>query len=265
MRQICLSMLLCGVAFAQNPQPKLAFEVASIKPGSPGDMRQLIQSGKLFYTVDDSSANLGSYSLHALIVLAFRLPDDQVVQPGWTNDVRFDIHAKLPAGGKKEQVPEMLQTLLAERFGLIVHHDQKVLPVYLMTVAKDGPKFRESTGEDETAAGCNGGFHKVCSQATMAGLAAMLTSFGKMSAPGALDRPVVDATGLAGKYDFVFDSGRVGGRVARSTEPQPTPAADAEVVSYLDAVKVLGLRLEPAKHTFDILVLDHVERVPTEN
>ena len=261
MQRICLPMLLCGFAFAQNPQAKLAFEVASIKPGPPGDMMQLFQSGKVFYAVDDSTANIGSYSLHALIVGAFQVPDDQVVQPGWTNDVRFDIHAKLPAGGKKEQLPEMMQTLLAERFGLIVHHDQKVLPVYLMTVAKDGPKFRESTA-DETARGCDGGFHKVCGQTTMEGLADMLTRFGKVSAPGALDRPVIDATGLAGKYDFVFDSGRRGAVLG---EPQPSPAADVDVVGYADALKALGLRLEPAKHTFDILVVDHVERAPTEN
>jgi uncharacterized protein (TIGR03435 family) len=85
----------------------------------------------------------------------------------------------------------------------------------------------------------------------MASLAIMLSRFSKVNAPGALDRPVIDATGLTGKYDFVFESGREG--------------AGADVVSYADALKALGLKLEPTKHTYDVLVVDHVERTPTEN
>jgi uncharacterized protein (TIGR03435 family) len=149
---------------------------------------------------------------------------------------------------------------------LAFHHDQRVLPVYALTVGKDGPKFHESTEEDSARFGCNGGVHKLCRHVTMENLATMLTRFSRMGSPGALDRPVVDMTGLTKTYDFNFDNGRVGGgRGAGGGRGTGDPPADAEIISAFDGVKALGLKLDPAKHTYDILVINHVERVPTEN
>ena len=239
----CL-LLTAAMAMGQT------FEAISIKPGAPGFPS---------YHVDDSTANIGSMSLRGLIQIAYRLPDDQVIQPDWTQDQRFDVHATLPAGAKKEQVPEMLQAMLIERFDLKVHHEQKEMPVYALTVAKDGPKFKESPAEDKTDPGCNGGYRKVCGQVTMESFAILLSRFAKMNAPGAPDKPVIDQTGLTGKYDFVFESGREGG--GRSAEP----IAGAGIVTYAEALKTLGLKFEPTKHTYDILIVDHVERTPTEN
>lgn len=253
MRAVAFILLTAAIAMSQ------AFEAVSIRPGPPGSGIELMQLGKIFYRVDDTTVNIGAMALRGLIPLAFRLPDDQVVQPDWTQDARFDIQAKIPAGASKEKIPEMLQTMLTERFGLKVHHEQKEMPVYALTVAKDGPKFKESPAEDKTDPGCNGGYRKVCGQVTMESFAILLSRSSKMKAPGAPDRPVIDATGLAGKYDFVFESGREGN--GRSADP----VAGAEVVTYADALKALGLKLEPTKHAYDILVVDHVERAPTEN
>ena len=271
MIRICLPLLFCGLAIAQSPPAKPVFEVASVRPGPPGAPMQLFRSGKVYVKIDDARVSIGSMSLASVIQMAFQLPVDQIIQPDWTDELRFDIQATLPQGAAKEQVPGMLQTLLAERFKLAVHHEEKELPVYVLTVAKDGPKFHESTEEDQAKWGCNGGFRKVCRHVTMENLAALMSNPVRMAEkypafanmPGALDRRVVDMTGLKGAWDFELVSGRDNG--GRRGGDAPAPAADTDVVSMFDAMKALGLKLEPAKHTYEILVVDHVERIPTEN
>ncbi len=261
MKRIFPCMILCGLAFGQSRPDKLSFEVASVRPGPPGNLMELAQSGKMFLNIDDTRVSMGSISLPAIIQRAYEVPQDQISGPDWLMEQRFDVQAKLPAGARKEQVPEMLRTLLAERFRLAVHHDPRTLPVYTLTIAKDGPKFHESTEEDRAKWGCNGGFHKLCRHVGMQDLAIMLTRFSRMpGVPGAVDRPVVDMTGLTGVYDFDFDNGRVGGGRGVSAEP-----GDDEIISAFDGVKRLGLKLEPGKHTYDYIVIDHVEKVPTEN
>jgi uncharacterized protein (TIGR03435 family) len=252
-RTIAYLLFAAAIAPGQSTPARLSFEAVSIEPGPPGT------AGAIFYRVDDSTVSTGGMSLRNFIPLAFRLPDDQVIQPDWTLDAHFDIRAKLPAGATKEQVPEMLQAMLAERFALKAHHEQRETPVYALTVARAGPKFKESSAEEKTGGGCSGGYRKVCEQVTMSSFAIMLSRFSRVNAPGAPDRPVIDATGLTGKYDFVFESGREGN--GRGTGP----VSDADVIGYADGLKALGLKLEPTKHTYDFLVVDHVERAPTEN
>ncbi len=107
--------------------------------------------------------------------MAYRIPQDRITGPCWMGEQRFDILAKLPDGASKEQVPEMLRTLLEDRFKLVVHHEQKLVPVYLLEMGKDGPKIHESTAEDSAYADCNGGFHKICRKMSMEDLAVFLT------------------------------------------------------------------------------------------
>lgn len=257
----------CAILLSQSARSP-TFEVASVKPSPPHKVPSMANVRE---QIDSSRVQIESYSLSLLIQMAFRLPEDQIVAPGWMAEQRFDIQAKLPPGSSVGEVPEMLQTLLAERFKLAVHHDQKVRQVYAMTVAKGGPKFHESTGESSAKnsdpGACNGGFHKVCREVTMEVLARPLTMNSRYpNMPGALDRPVIDMTGLKGTYDFSLDQGVVGGGRVRSGDAPPAPSAtEPEVVTVFDALKVLGLKLEPTRHTYDILVIDHVERVPTEN
>jgi uncharacterized protein (TIGR03435 family) len=278
MKRTYLAVLLCSSAFSQTPAAKPAFEVASIKPGlsgniTPAQFQSAIQSGRFRSLIDNARVDLGSISLEALIEMAYRIPQDRLTGPGWMGEQRFDILAKLPEGATKDQVPEMLQTLLEERFKLVVHHDQKVVPVYALEVGKDGPKFHESTAEDSAYAACNGGFHKICRKMSMEDLAAHLTFISQRMAsmPGVLewgiDRPVVDMTGLKGVYDFTMDYGRgvAGGGGRGGPGAAAPPPTDGTPRSVIEAVKDLGLKLEPIKHTFDNLVVDHVERVPTEN
>jgi uncharacterized protein (TIGR03435 family) len=263
-RRICFAALVSSLVFAQNPAGgKLAFEVASVRT-APAD--------PYYYKVDDSRADMGGVSLSELLHTAYRNPWD-VVEPDWLAHQTFELHAKFPAGATKEQLPEMLQTFLADRFGLKAHHEERTIPVYAMTVAKGGPKFQASPPGDTTDAGtCNGGFRKQCRQVTMEDLARTLSMPSRMAAKypefanmaGALDRPVVDMTGLTGKYTFELVAGRVGGGRAGGGRGAPADP-DAEIVSVVDAVKTLGLKLDATKHTYDIIVVDHIERTPTEN
>jgi uncharacterized protein (TIGR03435 family) len=243
---------------AQQAPAKLAFEVASIKPGSPGSPIELARSGRRYVKIDDAQAAFGSIQLAGLIQMAYGLPFDQVKGPDWLSDVRFDVQAKLPAGAKKEQVPEMLQTLLEERFKLTVHHDPRAIPVFVLALAKDGPKFRASAAEDPTKAGCTGMVHKVCHKLTMDDLVDMLNLPFRAGMRWGVERLVMDATDLHGSYDFGFDYGPTG-------PVGDTDTSTASVSTAFDAVRALGLKLEPSERTFDFIVVDHIERVPTEN
>jgi uncharacterized protein (TIGR03435 family) len=266
-------IILCRLAVGQTPAAKLAFEVASIKPDASGRLTPAdIASGRIHSFVDDQRADFGAISLSTLIQMAYGFPDDRITRPAWVAEQRFNIQAKLPEGAKKQQVPEMLQALLAERFKLAVHQEKKIVPVYFLTVSKDGPKLKTSTAADDVQIGCNGGFRKVCQKMTMQALAESLTTMGRLNAlmVGAdaslgIDRPVIDMTRLSGVYDFILEYGqaRGGGRGGPGTASPPP--ADAAPRSVFDAVKDLGLRLDAGKNEFDSLIVDHVERTPTEN
>ena len=120
-----IGIALAGLCAAQQ------FEVASVKPsGTPPH---------LVYAIDSSRVDIGFTPLKSLIVLAYRVQAYQVDGPDWLASARFDLLAKLPAGATKEQVPEMLRALLAERFRLVAHHENKEQQVYALLPGKDGP------------------------------------------------------------------------------------------------------------------------------
>jgi uncharacterized protein (TIGR03435 family) len=276
MKAAFLGLFLSILAAGQTPAAKPAFEVASIRPGlsgnlNPSQFQSAVQAGTFHQLIDDSRIDLGSVPLLNLILMAYRVPQDRITGPSWIMEPtqRFDVQAKLPAGATKAQVPEMLQTLLEERFKLAVHHDQRVVSVYALTVAKDGPKLQASAADDPSAPACNGGFRKVCRKMTMEGLANLFTRMSEMnvSLEGGIDRPVLDQTGLPGAYDFILEYGRdrgAGGRSGPSVAPAAVPS-EGTTRSVFEAVKDLGLKLDSIKHTFDILVVDRVERTPTAN
>ena len=255
MKRTYLALLLGSLAGAQGTAPKPTFEVASIKPLAPAAATERMNRK----VIDDSQVSLGNVTLATLVALAYRVPLDQVVGPDWTTQQRFDVQATLPNGSSKDNVPEMLQTLLAERFKLSIHHDQKTTQVYSLTVGKDGRKFHESLDSDSAQPGCMGGLHKVCHKTTVDELVNVLNLpfRARMGAGWAVDQLVVDTTGLKGEYDFTFDYGRSG--------PPDAANADSDLFTAFDAVKSLGLKLEPTKQANEIIVVDHIERLPTAN
>ena len=125
-------VLAVGVASAAAQQAALSFDVASVKPSGPLDFQKILSGGRrLGVRMDAGRVDIDGLPLSEIINIAFRVKSYQVTGPSWLgaggmmNAERFDIHATLPAGATTEQVPEMLQALLAERFKLAFHREQK--------------------------------------------------------------------------------------------------------------------------------------------
>ncbi len=137
--RVC-SALTVAVSFAGGA---MAFEVASVKPAAPQPPGQF----RISMGGDPGRVDYQGVSLKILIERAYQIKSYQVTGPDWLDSERFDVVAKLPDGAKPEDVPKMLQTLLAERFKLTVHREQKTLPVYALGVGKNGPKLQKSGGE----------------------------------------------------------------------------------------------------------------------
>jgi uncharacterized protein (TIGR03435 family) len=247
----------CGLLFGQAAPP--AFEVASIRTGAPFSM-DLLRSGGIGMNIEPGRVVIHSWSFADLIGAAYQVRTDQIDGPDWMNALRFDVQAKMPEGTTAGQVPEMLQALLAARFQLRARRSQKEMPVYVLTAKKGGPRLQESAPGDTTPSGCatiNGG-HRLCHRMTMAGLADLLTQLSRMYAampPGGMnwgiEAPTVDMTGLTAAYDFAMDYG-----------PGSEETGGGSVI---DAVDRLGLKLEKQKRPYDLIVVEHLEKVPTEN
>src|SRR5215510_14863912 len=141
MKSILLLAAL-AVAHAQSP----AFDVVSIKLSPPAAGSTVGSRGGPG-TRTPGGWTCQNMSLYNIVWIAFNLRSQQLVAPDWMNEPRFDITAKIPEGDTREEFYLMFQKTLAERFGLKVHHDRKEVQGYELTVAKNGPKFKESGAE----------------------------------------------------------------------------------------------------------------------
>lgn len=228
------------------------------------------------------------------LTVAFRVKIYQISGPDWIGSERYDISAKIPAGAKEDQVPEMLQALLVERFQLKTHKEKKDFPVYALIVAKSGLKAKPTPQDaqpqtDEAprpAVNVTGGGGPrgvninmgngssfsladnkfVARKLTMAQLAETLARFE--------DRPVVDITGVEGAYDLEleFTAEDYRAMLIRSAvaagvtlPPEALKLMESSGDSLLTALEKAGLRLEPRKAPLDVVVIDHMSKTPTEN
>ena len=142
-------MMFASVAgFSQTLPARPEFEVASVRPSAPPTDRVNIGMH-----VDGARVSCTYLSLKDYIRIAHRVKDYQVTGPEWLASERFDIAATLPAGAAREQVPEMLQALLAERFQVKLHRDMKEFPVYSLTLAKGGLRMKESPLDPDADSG----------------------------------------------------------------------------------------------------------------
>jgi uncharacterized protein (TIGR03435 family) len=270
-----LAIATAGLCHAQTPA-KLRFEVASIKPSpTPPGIR---------YLIDDHRIDFGAIPLSGVVGIAFDVPSWRLTIPEWTRTAGFDILASLPKGATKDQVPQMLQTLLAERFGLVIHHETKEQQVVALIQGKGGAKladaaadnndrtfvtgratlFRFSTPEDNgswTISAKDGRSVLDAQRITMSELAGLLT------ARRFFDDPVIDMTGLRGYWQVRFDVPKNNGAMRANLAAQGVqlPPEDPEGVSLEGSLRKLGLDLEHRKAPVDYLVVDHLERQPTEN
>jgi uncharacterized protein (TIGR03435 family) len=234
----------------------LNFEVATIKPSVPGAPGQSILVGRggsnLFTTTNTT--------LNDLLIFAYGVHPKQITGgPGWLESDKFDITAKPEQPGVPDatQLRTMVQKLLVERFGLTFHREKKELSAYTITVGKNGPKLsKNETGGILPGFGGRGPGAIGVRNSTMGEFAGFLQA-------RILDRPVVDDTGLSGKFDFTLE-----------WRPDPTqagpnaPQLPAEVASRSDIFTAfqeqIGLKLEATKAPVEVLVIDKVQK-PSEN
>jgi uncharacterized protein (TIGR03435 family) len=255
MVRIATLLLTVAAGTAVWCQTGLSFEVASIKPAQV-QTGELIRSGKAHIgtKINPARVDFGSASLVSLIARACRVEGYQVFGPGWLDDARFDIQATLPAGSSTEQVPEMLRSLLEDRFKLTFHRETKEFSVYALVVGTRGPKLTQvPTGYDPEPTN-----HR--RPLTVNAYCFWLQL--------ALDRPVIDETHLAGEY--VFDMTLVMSDVTKNTLARLNTGIAGEASEPIGgrafhAVEALGLKLEPHKRALPVIVVDGIEKAPTEN
>jgi uncharacterized protein (TIGR03435 family) len=265
---VCASIAACSLALAQQPAAKIAFDVVSIKPSAPQPMNQ-IRMGR---SSDPGRARFTAFSLRDYVRVAYRVKDFQVQGPEWMDSARFDVEGKFPEGATEAQVPEMLQSMLADRFKLTVHTEKKDHAVFALVASKGGAKLKPAENPTEGAPGGRGGpgrggvmmqvddagAHLKAPSATLANLTEVMSRFS--------ERPIVDMTGIEGQYDFdlVLSTEAIrGGRGPGG--PAPTDAASDGPGTIHEAVQKYGLKLEPRKMAMDIVTVDHIEKTPPEN
>lgn len=234
------------------------FEVATIKPTKPDEQRTfLVVRGTQFQVVN--------FSLAGLVKFAYDVQDKQIVNgPDWMSSEKFDIDAKpdVPGTPNGEQLKEMVRKLLADRFALSFHKDERDMSAYVLTVGKDGPKMRENTSNPNGLPGLFFG-----PIGTLHVMNATMQNFTGLMQSAVLDRPVVDRTGLKGRWDFTLkwtpDESQFAGMGVKipppsADDPNPPPPLFTAIREQLD------LKLDAEKTNVPVLVIDHVDH-PSPN
>jgi len=295
---ICLTA--CAV-LAQAPTPAPAFEVAVIKPVPADYLNATIQAGQMPHTgvtIDKTRVDMGYQSLAQIIVRAYEVAPFQIAGPDYLKIEKFDILAKIPNGATEEQVPQMLRTLLEERFSLTVHKETRELPVYALVIGKNGLKsMKPATAEEQSPEPQesdrinNTPIGRIIMRQTKNGGVAFMPGIGVMNvSPGpngehiemsnltmsrlaqllmtGSDRLIVDKTGLKGSYQVAFDEpmNAPGPQATGSGEGNSAGSALSPALNPMfQAVEAIGLKLESQKGPVEMLVVDHTEKTPTEN
>jgi len=230
------------------------FEVASVKRSQPGGRGTGIGT-------DPGRLRITNASLKQCIQWAYNVKVYQITGPGWLDSDRFDIVAKAGRLALEDRLRLMLQALLADRFELALHRDKKELPVYALTVSKEGAKIHEVKASGKSRTG--GGKGRLIGQKiSMPEFADLLTLVGQSE----LGRPVIDQTGLKGAFDIELNWTPENPRPAGEHDGDVRATSEAPGPDIFRALQQqLGLRLESQKGPVEILVIDHARRLPTEN
>lgn len=254
---------ICAItALMGADQPR--FEAASVKPADRCSMQK---------SIDPDQITLNGFPLKVVLAEAFHVKMDQVVGPSWLDADCFAIVAKIPEGTSPEgastdQLPAMFKALLVERFHLAAHKESRPSPGYALIVDKNGPKFKESDPSSPLAGQVR--FLEAPGESGIKGPVSMALLARNVS--NRLHCPVEDLTGLKGKYDI--DVSWVPDHAmepmgAYAAEHQGLPEAATPNGAAVDIFTAfrdsLGLRLERRKEQVEVLVIDHIERLPTEN
>ncbi len=264
---IAAALLAGCAAWGQSAAP-LSFEVASVKQAPP-DQAQARRRA----TVGADRIEFHNVTLWYCLSYAYGMKSYQMFGPDWLRQARYEIVAKGPSGARREDLPKMMQTLLVERLKVRVRQETREIAALVLALGKEGPKLKEAAPESGDGQGGaqvgmsaseSGGERLDIKGGTMSTLANTLT--------GLLGRPVVDKTGLTGRYDFVLDFSRsetagpnaAGGYNEPPPLPPPPPGAEPGVSIYA-SIQRLGLRLVAQKLPLNVLVVDSADRESIEN
>ena len=286
----CALLSLPLFSLALFSQTMVEFEVASILAAAPITSSQQVNAG---VKIDDAHVRFQYLSLRDYICMAYKVKIHQVSGPDWLASERFDIKATMPEGSKRDQMAEMMQALLADRFKMKQHKSSKEFPVYQLVIAKGGLKIEEAAPAEDVAeaskkpvevqatggpAGStfNYGNGSTFSfgddkfqgtKLTMAQIAETLARF--------VDRPIVDMTGLKGRYNFTLplQHDDYMAMMIRSAVTAGV-ALPSQALALMDrgsgdslpnALQVLGLKMERGKAPIEVVVVDEIQKIPTEN
>lgn len=259
-----------GVAEALGAAPT-EFEVVEIKPSRPDEKQE--------FNMRNGRIDARAVTLKELIGFAYEVDEDDMVRGGekWLDTDHFNILAKTVPLASTDNFRTMVRAMLADRFKLKAHKEPQPVNVFALTAVK--PKMKEADPSERStckAGALDGARYYTCQNTTMKQLAEKI---GGQVAGGYVDRPVVDLTGLTGAYDFTLTwapvaltRGGGGGRVGSSAREGGSPGGDPTSSDPTGGLTVfqaierqLGLKLAPQKHPLPVVVVDHIERLPTEN
>lgn len=232
------SVAISPASFAQERAIRIRFDVVSIKPADPANPAHMTQAAPGRFRGEN-------LRLFELVMGAWHLNHNQIVGgPKWMETAGWDIDARFPAGTDPARVAEMTKNMLAERFGLESHLEERVLPIYALTIAKNGLKLHEGDGRNGMSAGPRLIRY---GSGTMAQLAGQLSGY--------VGRQVIDQTGKSGQYaiDLSFAPMQPG-----------VSETDAAPSIFRALEEQAGLKLVPGKGPVQVLVIDKAER-PSPN
>jgi uncharacterized protein (TIGR03435 family) len=256
MNRFLVIALFSSVAFGQTSSP--TFEFADVHVSAPSNNPTLrggaLRAGRF---------EVRTATMVDLISRAYGMKSDKVLGgPNWLDWDRFDVAAKVPQGTKQDELNQMLQNLLADRFKLVVHKDSKPMPAYALTVGKDNkPKMKQASGGGQPDchpvqnAALGGPLQQSisCHNMTMEIFAQVLFGYEGQTY---LADPVVNKTGLTGEWDFDV----------HWTRRQLLAQQGSNAITLFDALnKQLGLKLDAQTLPLPVLVVDSVNETPTPN
>jgi uncharacterized protein (TIGR03435 family) len=246
------------VKMPTNAKPE--FAVATIKPSRPDAPR----GG---YGIRGQDVTTTNVTVNWMIKLAYNVHAHQISgAPAWVDSERYDTvgRSDTPGEPSRDQMKLMIQKLLVDRFQLRFHTEKKELPVYAMVVAKGGPKIAVSAADPNAFPGI--GFGRGPGVISLVGRNTGLNGVANGLQSNILDKPVVDQTGLTGRYDFQLRFTPDATQVANFGGLEPANAADLDAPPDIFTAfeQQLGLKLQPTKAVIDVIVIDRIER-PSPN
>jgi uncharacterized protein (TIGR03435 family) len=234
------------------------FEVASVKPAAPvmiapGPGPKSVGSRE---STDAQQIRFTNYTLKRLLMRAYDVKDAQIHGPAWLDDASYDIAATMPEGASKDQIPDMLQHLLTERFRLKLRWETRDDKGYALVAGKNGPRLKASDLSVDQAQVSFDGTSKInFAGFTLTAFAGTLTNL--------MGRPVSDQTGVQGRFDIALSVSMQDLAGMRSLAQNVAP--DDASLSIFTAVQQLGLKLEARAGPIRHLIVESADRVPSGN